>query len=99
MLLTKLDDEELLHFFLKIRKRTKELIGCKYGNFLIQELLARDLEAAKKIIKKVILKHFKFFLGLKYTKYVICPLIGDRGEKRVFSKTIADLFLSMKNRE
>ena len=39
IILTKLDDRRISEFFGKVEKSTKELICCKYGNFLIQELL------------------------------------------------------------
>lgn len=43
IILTKLDDSVLSEFYRRIRNHTKDLICCKYGNFLIQELLQRNL--------------------------------------------------------
>ena len=98
IILTKLDDQKISKFYGKVKKSTKELICCKYGNFLIQELLKRDLPEIHRRIRKEILSNFKFFLSLKYTKYVICPLIGP-DNKSGFTEKLARSFLSISPNE
>ncbi len=98
ILLTKLPDMELKEFFEKIKAKTNELIRCKYGNFLIQELLTRDIPTAHESIQIEILRNLKSYLGLRYTKYIIGPLLGE-GKKRSFTQTLIKEFLRMNSDE
>lgn len=95
-LLSSLDDEELRMFFQKVKHMIKELISCKYGNFLVQELLQRDIPEARETIQNEILRNLSHYLGLKYTKYVIAPLVGRTSKVQYqFTKKLAKIFLSL----
>jgi len=98
IILTKLNDTELESFYKRVGQYTKELISCKYGNFLIQEVLTRGFPEARKKIEKEVLKGLKHFLGLKYTKYVICPMLGN-GTKSRFTQLVAKEFLKLDKEE
>ena len=125
-------NEEILDFYFKIEQWLSELICCKYGNFLIQDIMKRALEwekgtqveearnefnfesvdlelihpnlgelKDKKLVLKIIgmelrnrlenliLDNVKHCLSQRYSKFVVCPLIGNDSTSCGFNRGLS----------
>lgn len=56
----------------------------------------RDIPEARQSIQSEILRNLSHYLGLRYTRYVIAPLIGNNDKEQVrFTRKLAKIFLGL----
>jgi hypothetical protein len=70
-----LSDESIENIFKHLKKNIWNLLNDKFGNYILQKVIERNIKPYKTIIEKLCIKHLVKLIQKKHPRYIIFKLI------------------------
>lgn len=70
-----LSDESIKNVFKHLKKHIWNLLNDKFGNYILQKVIERNIKPYKTIIENLCLKHLLKLIQKKHPRYIIFKLI------------------------